>query len=236
MTTEKPAPPEAPPNYPLAKVVCERGKFYVCKRKQYWDSEAKKSAEERSYIGRIVDGVYYSMLDYRRLFKRDGTLRAVERPKNRPYHRKTQPNKTAVADASKTAESATPAASAPKAVSKASPETKTGQYPLKTRRCVRLPATGCPPRTMPPTCSSPGRPTTRILSLDPSAGRKPPSFSSHLSSARAGRSHSSAHVWPECPQMRSTPTTRRTLRQRHVKFPTVSTTNPRMAAIVSRSA
>ena len=65
MTTEKPASPEAPPNAPLAKVVCERGKFYVCKRKQYWDSEAKKSAEERSYIGRIVDGMYYSMVDYR---------------------------------------------------------------------------------------------------------------------------------------------------------------------------
>lgn len=54
--------------------------------------------------------------------------------KNRPYHRKTQPNKTAVADASKTAESAAPAASAPKAVSEASPETKNGQYPLKTKR------------------------------------------------------------------------------------------------------
>lgn len=137
MTTNKPDPREVknfPLDNPLAKIVCERGKFYVCERKHYWNSETQKSAEERIYIGRIVDGVYYSLADYRRLFKRDGTLRAVERPKNRPYHRKTQPKETAVADTSKAAESAAPAAGAPEGVSEAKPETKNDSNPLETRR------------------------------------------------------------------------------------------------------
>lgn len=63
MKTEKPDPRKVknfPLNNSLAKIVCERGKFYVCERKHYWDSTAKKSTEERIYIGRIVDGVYYS--------------------------------------------------------------------------------------------------------------------------------------------------------------------------------
>lgn len=252
---------------PLAKIVCERGKFYVCERKHYWNSETQKSAEERIYIGRIVDGVYYSMADYRRLFKRDGTLRAVERPKNRPYTRKTQPKETAVADASKAAESAAPAAGAPEGVSETKPERRTSRIRLRPgasaqRRClsrwqsrpdsgrtsarrgerrrvrlpVRLPATGSPLRTMPPTCSSPGRPTPRFLFLTPSTAMKSPSFSNLLRPARAGRSHFSASVWPECPRMRSTPTTRRTLRHRRAKFPAVSTETRRTAAIVDRSA
>lgn len=74
------------------------------------------------------------MVDYRRLFKRDSTLRAVERPKNRPYNRKSQPKETAVADTSKAAESAAPAAGAPEGVSETKPETKNDSYPLETRR------------------------------------------------------------------------------------------------------
>lgn len=74
------------------------------------------------------------MADYRRLFKHNGTLRVVERPKNRPYHRKTQTNKPAVADASIATESAAPAASAPEDVSAVKPETKNAPYPLETRR------------------------------------------------------------------------------------------------------
>ena len=78
------------------------------------------------------------MADYRRLFKRDGTLRAVERPKNHPYTRKTQPKKTAVVDTSKAAQAAAPAAGVPEGatevVSEAKPETKNVPYPLETRR------------------------------------------------------------------------------------------------------
>lgn len=78
------------------------------------------------------------MADYLRLFKRHGTLRAVERPKKRSYHRKTQPNKTVAADVSKAVDSAAPAASAPEGVSEAKP--KCYQYPLETRRigCTAL--------------------------------------------------------------------------------------------------
>ena len=50
MKTEKPDPRKVknfPLNNSLAKIVCERGKFYVCERKHYWDSTAKKSTEER---------------------------------------------------------------------------------------------------------------------------------------------------------------------------------------------
>lgn len=119
---------------PLAKIVCERGKFYACELKQYWDSVARKSAEERIYRGRIVDGVHHSMANYRRLFKRDDTLRAIKRPKNRPYHRKSQTNKTAVADTSNASESVTPAASVLEGVSEAKTQTKNDEYPLEAKR------------------------------------------------------------------------------------------------------
>lgn len=84
--------PKTIKNFPLdndkAKIVIERGKLYVCERHHYWDSETQKKSEERLYIGRIVDGVYYTMAEYKMKFKRDGSLRVMERPKNRPYHRK----------------------------------------------------------------------------------------------------------------------------------------------------
>lgn len=94
MNSTKPDP-RSIKNFPLdndkAKIVCERGKLYVCERRHYWNSETKKKSEERLYIGRIVDGVYYTIEEYKRKFKRDGSLRVIERPKNRPYHRKAQP-------------------------------------------------------------------------------------------------------------------------------------------------
>lgn len=93
MKTTKPDP-KTIKNFPLdnpkAGIVCERGNLYVCERQHFWNPETKKKSESRLYIGRIVDGVYYSMEQYRRKFKRDGSLRTIERHKARPYHRKTE--------------------------------------------------------------------------------------------------------------------------------------------------
>lgn len=91
--------PKTIKNFPLdnpkAGIVCERGNLYVCERQHFWNPETKKKSESRLYIGRIVDGVYYSMEQYRRKFKRDGSLRTIERPKARPYRRKTAENNQA---------------------------------------------------------------------------------------------------------------------------------------------
>lgn len=77
-----------PLDNPKAKIVLERGRLYVCEREYYWDSEAKRGRENRLYLGRIVDGVYYTTEEYRRRFKRNGELRVVEKTQNRPYRRK----------------------------------------------------------------------------------------------------------------------------------------------------
>ena len=92
MKTTKPDPKTIknfPLDIPKAGIVCERGNLYVCERQHFWNPETKKKSESRLYIGRIVDGVYYSMEQYRRKFKRDGSLRTIERHKARPYHRNT---------------------------------------------------------------------------------------------------------------------------------------------------
>lgn len=73
-----------PLDNPKAKIVLERGRLYVCEREYYWDSEAKRGRENRLYLGRIVDGVYYTTEEYRRRFKRNGELRVVEKTQNRP--------------------------------------------------------------------------------------------------------------------------------------------------------
>lgn len=92
MKITKPAP-KTIKNFPLnnskACIVCERGNLCVCERQHFWNPETKKKSESRLHIGRIVDGVYYSMEQYRRKFKRDGSLRVIERPKARPCRRKT---------------------------------------------------------------------------------------------------------------------------------------------------
>ena len=68
------------------------------------------------------------MADYRRMFKRDGSLRAVERPQNRPYRRKTQPAEAV----------AVPETTVTKADTGKEPEIKvetaSSQYPLETKR------------------------------------------------------------------------------------------------------
>lgn len=83
--------PESIINFPLhnprASIVCERGRLYVCERTFHWDSETQKRTEDRLYIGRIVDGVYYTIEEYKRKFKRNGELRAVP---PRGYSRKKQ--------------------------------------------------------------------------------------------------------------------------------------------------
>lgn len=88
-----------PLHNPRARIVCERGRLYVCERTFHWDSETKKRTEDRLYIGRIVDGVYYTIEEYKRKFKRNGELRAVPL---RGYRRKkqaaTQPEAAAAAD------------------------------------------------------------------------------------------------------------------------------------------
>lgn len=79
-----------PHGNPKAKIVQERGRLYVCDREYYWDSEAKRGRERRLYIGRIVDGVYYTMEEYRRTFKRDGSLRELALTQKRSYCRKSK--------------------------------------------------------------------------------------------------------------------------------------------------
>ena len=92
--------PKSIKNFPLdnpkAKIVCQRGVYYVCERHYYWDSTKKAGREDRVYIGRIVDDVFYTTEQYKAKFKRDGSPRIFERPKNRPYHRKTATPKNSV--------------------------------------------------------------------------------------------------------------------------------------------
>ena len=77
-----------PLDNPKAKIVCQRGVYYVCERHYYWDSTKKAGREDRVYIGRIVDDTFYTTEQYKAKFKRDGSPRIFERPKNRPYRRK----------------------------------------------------------------------------------------------------------------------------------------------------
>ena len=84
-----------PLDNPKAKIVCQRGVYYVCERHYYWDSTKKAGREDRVYIGRIVDDTFYTTEQYKAKFKRDGSPRIFERPKNRPYRRKATAPKAA---------------------------------------------------------------------------------------------------------------------------------------------
>lgn len=128
MTAAKPDP-KTVKNFPLdnpkASIVVERGKLYVVERTHLWDSEKKRKSEQRFYLGRIVDGVYYTTADYRRKFKRDGSLRVIEKPHNRPYRRKARLEVQTPA--------ATPVESTPKATPKAAAD-EVAPAPLKAKR------------------------------------------------------------------------------------------------------
>lgn len=50
--------------------------IYVVRRHYFWDPEKKRGLENREYVGKIVDGCYYSMEEFRRNFKRTGEPRA----------------------------------------------------------------------------------------------------------------------------------------------------------------
>lgn len=106
-----------PLDNPKAKIVVERGRIYICEREYYWDSEAQLGKESRMYLGRIVDGVFYTTEEYRQKFKRSGELRVVERPKNRPCRRKAEKVAKVEATLKATPETATvvadPAAAVP---------------------------------------------------------------------------------------------------------------------------
>ena len=76
--------PEEVEGFPLsnrhAKIVKDHDFIRVVERHYYWDKEKGRGLEKRTYIGYVVDGVYYSNDKYRRKFKRSGKKRVVPRP------------------------------------------------------------------------------------------------------------------------------------------------------------
>lgn len=125
--------PKSITNFPLqnprARIVCERGRLYVCERTYCWDSKSKTQTEDRIYIGRIIDGVYYTMAEYRRRFKRNGELRAVPGVYKRRKKRKQAQPATGSTAAGQAGAAGTTADTAEPAVQQ-EPEF----FPLKTSR------------------------------------------------------------------------------------------------------
>ncbi len=78
------------PDNPRAKIITKGGMLYVVEYTYFRNAEGKPR-NNRVTLGKIVDGTYYSMEDYRAKFKRDGTLRSeTPEPKrqNRVYVRR----------------------------------------------------------------------------------------------------------------------------------------------------
>lgn len=68
-----------PIDNPKAKIVKDRGQVRVVERHYYWDKVKGRGLEKRTYIGYVVDGVYYSNEQYRAKFMRTGKKRVVPR-------------------------------------------------------------------------------------------------------------------------------------------------------------
>ncbi len=77
-----------PAGNPRLKIVSHKGHLYVIERHYRWDSEKKRGVDDRTYIGKIHEGRYYTMEEYKRLFKRDGSPRTA--PKTAPVGRRTR--------------------------------------------------------------------------------------------------------------------------------------------------
>ena len=58
-----------------AKIVKDHDFIRVVERHYYWDKEKGRGLEKRTYIGYVVDGVYYTMDEFRERFTRTGEPR-----------------------------------------------------------------------------------------------------------------------------------------------------------------
>jgi hypothetical protein len=63
-------------NFPKdGKIQVVKGNTYVILRKYIWDKEKKATTEVRETLGKVVDDVFYTTEEYKRLFKRGGVKR-----------------------------------------------------------------------------------------------------------------------------------------------------------------
>lgn len=91
MPTSIPSPADVldfPIDNPRLKIVNHKGHLYVIERHYRWDPLKKRGVDDRTYVGKVHEGRYYSMEEYKRLFKRDGTPRAIR--KTSPIKRRTR--------------------------------------------------------------------------------------------------------------------------------------------------
>lgn len=79
-----------PKDNPRLKIVNHKGLLYVVERFYRWSPEKKRGVEDRTYVGKIHDGRFYTMEEFKRLFKRDGTPRAIR--KSGPVKRRSETN------------------------------------------------------------------------------------------------------------------------------------------------
>ncbi len=80
MPVEIPSPDDVvdfPKDNPRLKIVRHKETLYVVERFYRWSPEKQRGVEDRTYVGKIRDGRFYTMEDYKRLFKRDGTPRTA---------------------------------------------------------------------------------------------------------------------------------------------------------------
>lgn len=100
MTDAIPSPDEIndfPKDNPRLKIVKHKNLLYVVERFYRWSPEKQRGVEDRTYVGKIHDSRFYTMEEYKRLFKRDGTPRPIH--KSGPVKRRSVTNakKTAAA-------------------------------------------------------------------------------------------------------------------------------------------
>ena len=93
MTDAIPSPDEIidfPKDNPRLKIVKHKNLLYVVERFYRWSPEKKRGVEDRTYVGKIHDGRFYTMEEFKRLFKRDGTPRPIR--KSGPVKRRSVTN------------------------------------------------------------------------------------------------------------------------------------------------
>lgn len=78
------------PKAKIARIKRKEGYVtYVIERSFSYDKKTKKRTTVTSYLGRIVENVFYTMDEYKALFKKDGSLRTIPQEAVRPEKRTT---------------------------------------------------------------------------------------------------------------------------------------------------
>ncbi len=71
----------------LSKRDGRKAVLYVVESDYMYDPKLKKSRTYTRYLGRVVDGVYYTQAEYRKTFTKSGTLRAIPEDATLPKSR-----------------------------------------------------------------------------------------------------------------------------------------------------